>query len=78
MNYEMSIKILGIKLFKEQCKDYINRHQLRPYGYGQFIIDQPIGKENQNKLLQYLDTKYNLILHQKTTTTFIMRFKNNK
>jgi hypothetical protein len=78
MEYKMFIKIFGIKIFKDNCENYINTHPLRVYGFGQFIIDQPIGINNQDTLLRFLENKYNLILIQKTSTRFIMRFKKSK
>jgi len=46
--------------FKDNVDDYYKRH-FKPYGKFRALLDIPVGRKNQHKLLVYIEEEYGMI-----------------
>lgn len=64
----------GLK--KQKCSDYLKQSKLKKYGVNSFYVFNPIGYENEAKLIRYIEERYVLNLIQ--TKFFISIFERCK
>lgn len=45
--------------FRDTCERYSEEH-LKEFGHSMFIIERPMGNENERKLVRYIEDKHKL------------------